>query len=115
MKRANVGLQILANVPAFYYGTSPNKFFDYIASGLPVINNYPGWLANLIEENQCGIVAPADDTIALAQALITLSNESEQVIKMSANALSLAKNSFDRKKLAQKFVQYIESSYHHHD
>ena len=42
---ADVGLMVLANVPAFYYGTSPNKFFDYISSGLPVLNNYPGWLA----------------------------------------------------------------------
>lgn len=37
MAAADVGMQILANVPAFYYGTSPNKFFDYIASGLPVL------------------------------------------------------------------------------
>ena len=44
MKSADLGLQILANVPAFYYGTSPNKFFDYIAAGLPVLNNYPGRL-----------------------------------------------------------------------
>ena len=36
---ADIGLMVLKNVPAFYYGTSPNKFFDYIASGLPVVNN----------------------------------------------------------------------------
>jgi len=28
---ADIGLQMLANVPAFYYGTSPNKFFDYLS------------------------------------------------------------------------------------
>ncbi|WP_447503053.1 glycosyltransferase, partial [Acinetobacter pittii] len=38
MASADIGLQILANVPAFYYGTSPNKFFDYISAGLPVLN-----------------------------------------------------------------------------
>jgi len=41
--RLDCGLMVLANVPAFYYGTSPNKFFDYLAAGLPVVNNYPGW------------------------------------------------------------------------
>src|SRR5690606_18982018 len=51
MASANVGLQILANVPAFYYGTSPNKFFDYLAAGLPVLTIYPGWVADLIEEH----------------------------------------------------------------
>ena len=32
MAATDVGLQILANVPAFYYGTSPNKLSDYLAS-----------------------------------------------------------------------------------
>ena len=41
---ADLGLMILKNIPAFYYGTSPNKFFDYISLGLPVLNNYPGWI-----------------------------------------------------------------------
>ena len=54
MASADVGLQILANVPAFYYGTSPNKFFDYISAGLPVLNNYPGWISEIIIENNCG-------------------------------------------------------------
>ncbi|MEY3392638.1 MAG: hypothetical protein RLZZ322_1487, partial [Verrucomicrobiota bacterium] len=27
------GLMVLKNIPAFYRGTSPNKFFDYIAAG----------------------------------------------------------------------------------
>ena len=48
LSRANAGLMILADCPAFYFGTSPNKFFDYIAMGIQVINNYPGWLADLI-------------------------------------------------------------------
>ncbi|MFW1503924.1 glycosyltransferase family 4 protein, partial [Vibrio parahaemolyticus] len=34
MASADVGMQVLANIPAFYYGTSPNKFFDYISAGL---------------------------------------------------------------------------------
>lgn len=42
LQQVDVGMMILDNVPAFYYGTSPNKFFDYIAGGLPVLNNYPG-------------------------------------------------------------------------
>jgi hypothetical protein len=49
LKSADLGLQILNNIPEFYYGTSPNKFFDYLASGLPVLNNYPGWIADLIK------------------------------------------------------------------
>lgn len=41
MQAADLGLMTLQNVPAFYRGTSPNKFFDFIAAGKPVLNNYP--------------------------------------------------------------------------
>jgi glycosyltransferase involved in cell wall biosynthesis len=63
---ADIGLMVLANVPAFYYGTSPNKFFDYLSSGLPVLNNYPGWLADLIRENNCGVVVEPDNAKSFA-------------------------------------------------
>ena len=69
MVATDVGLQLLANVPAFYYGTSPNKFFDYIASGVPPLINYPGWLAELVNEHHCGFAVPPDDPAAFADAL----------------------------------------------
>ena len=67
MKGADIGLMILANIPAFYYGTSPNKFFDYLSIGLPVLNNYPGWLANMIQEHDCGYVVEPEDPGAFAE------------------------------------------------
>ena len=60
-KNADLGLMILKNIPAFYYGTSPNKFFDYISIGLPVLINYPGWISNIIIENKCGIYTPPEN------------------------------------------------------
>ena len=60
---------VLKDIPAFYRGTSPNKFFDYLSCGLPVVSNYPGWLAELIREHQLGIVVHRDPD-ALAEALI---------------------------------------------
>jgi hypothetical protein len=54
MAATDVGMQILANVQAFYYATSFHKFFDYIFAGLPVLTNYPGWLADIISQHQCG-------------------------------------------------------------
>ena len=66
----HVGLMVLDDIPAFYRGTSPNKFFDYLACGLPVVNNYPGWLAELISEQQLGIPVSPRDPAAFAAALI---------------------------------------------
>jgi glycosyltransferase involved in cell wall biosynthesis len=104
---ANLGLMILANVPAFYYGTSPNKFFDYIAAGLPVLCNYPGWLAEMIREYDAGTAVPPDDTEAFADALEYLADHPAEVAVKAANARGLAKTKFDRNILAKTFVGFV--------
>ena len=106
--RVDVGMQILSNIPAFYYGTSPNKFFDYISSGLPVLNNYPGWLAELIQEHKCGIAVPPDNSAAFADGLEYMADHKSELAQMGTNARALAESQFDRAKLANKFVDFLE-------
>jgi glycosyltransferase involved in cell wall biosynthesis len=109
---ADVGLMILANVPAFYYGTSPNKFFDYISAGLPVLNNYPGWLADMINENQLGIVVPPDDPESFAKGLIRLMDDDKYREACGLNARHFAEENFSRMKLAESFVSFLEEVYY---
>jgi glycosyltransferase involved in cell wall biosynthesis len=106
---ADIGLMILANVPAFYYGTSPNKFFDYISAGLPVLNNYPGWLADLIKENNCGVVVEPDNPKAFAEGLIYLADHPEKRKEFGLNARKLAGKSFSRDALSDKLVDFLET------
>jgi len=108
LQQVDAGMMILANIPAFYYGTSPNKFFDYIASGLPVINNYPGWIAGMITENRCGIAVQPENPAAFADALEYVVDHRDEAIAMGRNARALAKQSFDRRKLADEFVDWLE-------
>lgn len=108
MAGTDVGLQILANVPAFYYGTSPNKFFDYIAAGLPVLNNYPGWLAGMIRENQCGFAVDPENPQAFADALEQAANERSALLAMGKRSRLLAEREFDRERLSNQFVDWLE-------
>jgi glycosyltransferase involved in cell wall biosynthesis len=110
LKGADVGMQLLKNVPAFFYGTSPNKFFDYIAIGLPVLNNYPGWIAEIIEENSCGFVVSPHDPSGFADALESAADNRAELIKMGNNARVLAEKKFDRKHFADEFVDWIEGA-----
>ncbi|MCF6303999.1 MAG: glycosyltransferase family 4 protein [Rhodobacteraceae bacterium] len=104
---ADIGIMCFADVPAFYYGTSPNKFFDYIAAGLPSINNYPGWIAEHIIESKCGWVVPANDAKAFADALQEAQADKAQIQAMQANALALAEREFARDKLGKKWVRWV--------
>ena len=107
MASADVGLQILANVPAFYYGTSPNKFFDYIAAGLPVLNNYPGWLAELIQQTNCGFAVPPENAQLFADALEYAADHRDELVGMGKNAQRVASTQFNRQDLSQNFSDWV--------
>jgi glycosyltransferase involved in cell wall biosynthesis len=107
---ADIGLQCLRNVPAFYYGTSPNKFFDYIAAGLPVLNNYPGWLAGLIEQHECGYAVPPDDAGAFADALIRAAEDRGALARKGERALKLAQDQFARANLSRDWVDWVTAA-----
>lgn len=107
MASADLGMQLLANVPAFYYGTSPNKFFDYIAAGLPVLNNYPGWLADYIQQERCGFTVPPDNSTAFADALEQAAEDKVELKKMGERAKQLARTQFNREQLADKWVSWV--------
>jgi len=104
---SDLGLQVLANVPAFYFGTSPNKFFDYIAAGLPVLNNYPGWLAGMINENSCGFAVIPDNAAAFADALEVAAADRNALKEMGQRGRKLAQDHFDRRLLADRWADWV--------
>lgn len=108
LQRADIGLMTLANIPAFYYGTSPNKFFDYISCGLPVLNNYPGWLADMITQQGCGKAIAPDDPVAFADALQNMAQNKTALQEMGIRGRKLAEQQFNRDKLSDDFVASLE-------
>jgi glycosyltransferase involved in cell wall biosynthesis len=99
---------ILDNVETFRYSSSPNKFFDYISAGLPVIVNHPGWVADMLAEHDCGIYVEPGDSKGLAEAIIWMSKNEKRRRTMGANARKLAEARFDRDKLGERFVEVLE-------
>jgi len=106
----HAGLMVLNDVPAFYRGTSPNKFFDYLACGLPVVTNYPGWLAELIHEHRLGIPVSPHDPAAFVAALIKLADQPALAASMGSNARTLAESRFSRCVLADQWRQVLETT-----
>ena len=97
MAGANIGLQVLANVPEFYRGTSPNKFFDYIASGLPVLNNYPGWLAEIIQKYDCGYAVEPSLPTAFVNTLIRAADNSNEIKKFAKICSKSSRDMFSQR------------------
>jgi len=88
--------------------SSPNKLFDSLAAGVPVIQTTNGWIRKFIEENECGLSVDARSPGSLADALIKLVDDSALQGRMSRNARRLAETSFDRDHLAAEMLTGIE-------
>lgn len=69
---ADVGLHVLADVPVFRYGVSPNKIFDYMAAGLPIVTNCPGEVTDLVEMAGAGVATAPDDVASGVAAMAEL-------------------------------------------
>lgn len=54
--------------PLYQFGTSPNKLFDYMLAGLPVVHATSSPY-DLVSDADCGISVPADDVPAIASAI----------------------------------------------
>jgi len=106
----HLGLMVLQNIPEFYNSTSPNKFFDYLACGLPVINNYPGWLSEIIEEKELGFYVGPDNHKLFAQKLIEIADNKEVLLKLSRNCIKYAEN-FNQELLSNKFSLIVKKTF----
>lgn len=81
---------------------SPNKMFDALAAGRPVLTNVPGWLGDTIEQNACGRYVDGERPEVLADALEELAANPRLCQEMGHNARSLAEREFAREKLADR-------------
>ena len=53
LRTCDILLAHLAKVPVLYTG-SPNKLFDALSTGRPIIVNSPGWTRPLVVDNDAG-------------------------------------------------------------
>ncbi|MGH9928237.1 MAG: glycosyltransferase family 4 protein [Pyrinomonadaceae bacterium] len=105
----DVGMQTLLNIRGFYYGTSPNKFFDYLSVGKPVLVNYPGWMSDLVTEHGCGVTVPPDDAEAFADAVESLNADRQRLEAMGRAARSLAESQFSQQRILVELAEFIEA------
>ncbi len=106
-RSADVLMTLFADVPILATN-SPNKFFDGLASGRPMIVNSPGWTRELVEECECGFYVPAADGIALADVIERMADDPDEVTRMGRNARQLAEERFDREDQAQRLLDILQ-------
>lgn len=93
---------------ALYKTVYPNKVFDYMAAGRPVILAIDGVIRQVIDQAQAGLPVPPGNAQALASAIRKLYENRSLGRMMGANGRRFVEKHFDRAIHAQKVVQIME-------
>lgn len=98
---------------ANHINAQPNKIFEYMASGLPVIcSNFPMWKL-LIEQNNCGICVNPQKPEEIANAINKLSKDPILAKKMGENGKKAVVEKYnwqmEEKKLLQLYNELLNN------
>jgi glycosyltransferase involved in cell wall biosynthesis len=105
---ADACIAILKPIPL--YGTVyPNKVFDYMAAGKPVILAIQGVIRDVVEEAGAGLAISPGDPAALAAGIRYLADHAEDSRQMGIRGREVVKQHFNRHMQADKFATLIEN------
>lgn len=92
-----------------YKTTYPNKVFDYMAAGRPVILAIEGVIKQVIEEAEAGVAVPPGNPAAMASAIRELASNPVRCQALGMNGRKMIEANFSRRVLADKFTSLLES------
>ena len=107
---ANMTIALLTGPEVVWRDAVQNKFFDSLAAGTPVANNFMGWQAKVAREAGAGIVLDAQDEDQAARDLVSALRDIEWMNKAASAARELAETRFDRQLLAQQLNVVLEDA-----
>lgn len=99
-------LATLMDIPMFRT-TYPNKVFDYMAAGRPVVLAIDGVIREVVETAQAGVFVQPGDDQALASVLSTLATNRLAASRMGVQGRLYVVEHFDRRKQSVAFAEVL--------
>ncbi len=87
---------------------SPNKLFDSLSAGKPIIVNSAGWTKDLVESDDCGFFVDPNNPTDFAEKLIKYKEDKITLKRWGENARKLSLEVYDKDILASKVADVIE-------
>ena len=106
----DLGVAAIANSCLSYYHCSPNKLFEYMNAGLPVIASAFPELKKVVLEHEIGLTFDPSDPEDIARAARQILDDPEERERMRQNALEAA-SLYNWEKESLKLLQLYASIY----
>jgi glycosyltransferase involved in cell wall biosynthesis len=106
----DISLVTFKDIPILY-SNSPNKFFDSLAAGKPILLNSNGWTREIVENNNCGFYFNSNKPENLFNIINYLKNNPGLIDEMSNNSKNLALLNYDKNILTSIFSDIIYKSF----
>jgi len=92
-----------------HINAQPNKIFEYMSAGLPVIGSaFPLW-KEIIVDHECGICVDPLIPSEIADAIKWIANQPDRAMQMGLNGTKLVKEKYNWKIEEQKLIQVYNS------
>lgn len=109
ISKADACLAILKPIE-MYKTTYPNKVFDYMAAGKPVILAIDGVIREVVEQADCGIFCPPGNVQKLSETVLLLYNNKKEALRKGANGQKYLKEHFNRAIIAEDFLNVVKNT-----
>ncbi len=110
--KASAGIVTFLNLPN-HYEAQPNKLFEYMSAGIPVISsNFPLWMS-IVEGNNCGICVEPTSPEAIAQAITRIVSDVENAYHMGLNGLKAVHEHYNWEAERVKLISFYEKILSH--
>jgi glycosyltransferase involved in cell wall biosynthesis len=86
---------------------SPNKLFDSLSAGKPIIVNSAGWTKDLVENHSLGFYVNPNYPVELVKKMLHLKDDKNLMRIMSKNGRALAETVYDKSILCNEFLKVI--------
>ena len=86
----------------------PNKLFEYLSAGLPVVSSLRGETERFLSDSACGVTYPAGDAPALAALLQRLASDDTARREMGRRALALYDAEFSAQQVYGRLADHLE-------
>lgn len=91
-----------------YKTTYPNKVFDYMAAGRPVVLAIDGVIREVVEAAGCGLFAEPGNPHALANAIRSLAADKKKARGMGLKGRNYLEGHFSRAVIGEKLLNLLE-------